>query len=441
MKTLYIECNMGAAGDMLSAALLELVDNADTFVEKLNNIGIPSVKYVKSTSVKCGITGTHMSVLVDGVEENEHMHDHHEHGEHHHEHHEHSHECELHVHEHDEHHQHEDHHHEDHPHNHEHSQEGHDHHHEHHHASLHNISDIISSLSVSDKVKKDMLNVYTIIAQAEGHVHGKSIEDIHFHEVGTMDAIADVAAVCMLMEELNADQIIVSPIHVGSGHVHCAHGILPVPAPATAYILSGLPIYQGEIQSELCTPTGAALLKYFATEFGAMPVMKLQKTGYGMGNKDFKMANCVRVHLGQTADDSEQIIRLACNIDDMTGEEMGYAMDKLLACGALEVYTTPAGMKKNRPGHVLNVLCKPIDKDSMVHEIFKHTTTLGIREYICNRYTLTREVKTIDTTYGPIHVKTSSGYGVTKTKLEYEDLVKIANEQDKSLFEIKKDLF
>lgn len=430
MNTLYIECAMGAAGDMLSAALLELVDDPDAFVEKLNDVGIPKVKYVKSTSTKCGINGTHISVLVDGVDEalGLHNHEHDEHGEHEH-HHEHAH-----------HHDESNHHHEHHHDEHEHHHHDHEHNHEHHHSSLHNIEHIVHDLKVSDKVKQDIMNVYTIIAEAEGHVHGKDIHDIHFHEVGTMDAIADVTAVCMLMEELNPSNVIVSPIHVGNGHVHCAHGILPVPAPATAYILKDIPIYSGNIQSELCTPTGAALLKYFSKSFGNMPVMKLLKTGYGMGNKDFSQANCVRVHLGSEDTDDVKVIRLACNIDDMTGEELGYATERILSCGAFEVYTTPAFMKKNRPGYVLNVICSPDIKDKIVTAIFKYTTTIGMREYICNRYVLTREVKAIDTSYGAIRAKVSNGYGVSKTKYEYDDLSKIADENNMSIYELKKEL-
>ena len=158
---------------------------------------------------------------------------------------------------------------------------------------------IISRLKVSEKVRQNALAVYQIIAEAESHAHGKPVQEIHFHEVGTMDAIADVTAVCMLMEKLNPDRIAASPVHVGSGHVHCAHGIMPVPAPATAYILRGIPTYGGGIRGELCTPTGAALLKYFADEFGDQPLMRVQTIGYGMGQKDFRAANCVRAMLGE----------------------------------------------------------------------------------------------------------------------------------------------
>lgn len=273
MKTLYIECNMGAAGDMLMAALLEICPEPEAFVEKLNSLQIPKVTYRCEKSVKCGVTGTHMSVLIDGEEEESadvtgHHHGH-SHADEHEHHHEHSH------------------------------SEGHHHHHGP-HTSMSDITRMIEALDIPEKVKQDAIAVYRLIAEAESHVHGKSVEEIHFHEVGTIDAVADVVGVCFLIHELAPEQIVASPVHVGKGQVHCAHGILPVPAPATAYILRGVPIYSGEINGELCTPTGAALLKYFCAKFGSMPVMQVDRIGYGMGKKDFEAANCVRVMFGES---------------------------------------------------------------------------------------------------------------------------------------------
>ncbi|MDO5154805.1 MAG: LarC family nickel insertion protein [Eubacteriales bacterium] len=274
MDTLYIECNMGAAGDMLMAALLELFEDKEMCIQKLNALQIPNVQYAYEKSVKCGITGTHMSVKINGQEE--HSHDHHEHA--------HSHE---HTHEHGEH-----------AYSHEHAHEHGTHGHSHHHASMDDVCHIIHHLNVSEDVKKDAIAIYQLIAQAEGHVHDKPVDEIHFHEVGTMDAVADVVGVCYLLHELGIENIVTSPIHVGSGQVHCAHGILPVPAPATAYLLQDIPMYSSDVKGELCTPTGAAILKYFTKTFGNMPVMKVSKIGYGMGKKDFKAANCVRVMCG-----------------------------------------------------------------------------------------------------------------------------------------------
>lgn len=295
MKTLYLDCGMGAAGDMLAAALLELIPDSDEFLEKVNGLGIPGVRVERELSVKCGITGTHMKVLVNGAEEEscDHGHGEHEHShEHHHGGHEHSHEH---------HHGDHEHHHEDHECGHEHSHEHHHEDHGHSHNSMSAIRHIVEGhLGLPEKVKEDIMAVYELIAQAESQVHGVPVTEIHFHEVGTMDAIADIAMVCLLMDKLSPERVVASPIHTGSGQIRCAHGILPVPAPATAYILKGVPIYGGSVKGELCTPTGAALLKHFATEFGAMPVMKTEAIGYGMGKKDFEAANCLRAFWGET---------------------------------------------------------------------------------------------------------------------------------------------
>lgn len=420
MKTLYLDCGMGAAGDMLTAALVELLPDPDAFIAKLNALGLPGVQIRREAAVKCGITGTHISVTVNGMEEESHDHTHtHEHG--------HMHEA---AHEHGHHHEHG----QEHTHIHDHT-----HAHTHSHNNLHGIEHIVRDhLPVSAKVKADVLAVYSLIAEAESHAHGVPVDEIHFHEVGTMDAIADVTAVCLLMEQLAPDEVVASPVHVGSGHVHCAHGILPVPAPATAYILQDVPIYGGSVQGELCTPTGAALLKHFVTRFGTMPAMKTQAIGYGMGKKDFPMANCVRAMLGETADTTDVVLELSCNVDDMTAEAISFAMDRLFEGGAHEVYTVPIGMKKSRPGTLLRVMCKERDKEKMIGLLFKHTTTIGVRQTVTHRYVLERQIETVDTPYGPVRRKVSSGYGVSRSKFEYDDLARIANEQQLSLEDVRK---
>ena len=281
------------------------------------------------------------------------------------------------------------------------------------------IEAIVNGLNIENAVKDDVLAVYRLIADAESRAHGMPVTEIHFHEVGTMDAIADITAVCYLVR-LN---------------VHCAHGILPVPAPATAYILRGVPIYGGRIRGELCTPTGAALLKHFANEFGDMPVMTISAIGYGMGNKDFEEANCVRVMLGETGRGTDEIIELDCNIDDMTGEELGYAFEKLFTAGARDVFSTPITMKKNRPGILLSVLCSPSEKDSLIRAIFKYTTTIGIREKLLKRYVLDRseDIELAEGVY--VRRKEVSGYGVSRSKYEFDDLRKIADAKGISLRE------
>lgn len=390
MKTLYFECNMGAAGDMLTAALLELLPNKDEFVEKLNALGIHGIKYEAVKTEKCGITGTHMNVTYNGEAEHEHHHEH-----------------------------------------------EHDHHH---HSGMHEIEHIVSHLNVSKKVRADILAVYDLIAQAESAVHGRPVTEIHFHEVGTMDAIADVTAVCMLIEAIAPDKIEASPIHVGSGSVKCAHGILPVPAPATERLLRGIPIYGGAVKGELCTPTGAALLRHFVTRFGDMPVMSVEKTGCGMGQKDFEAANCVRAMLGEQQGSRDSIVELCCNLDDMTPEALGFAQERIFEAGAADVFTAPIYMKKSRPAVLLTCLCSHEKKDSVVSAIFKYTTTIGIRETLCERYVLDRKEQTVATKYGDIRVKYSSGYGVNRAKPEYDDVAAAAKAAGVSIGEIVKEI-
>ena len=251
MRILYLECTMGAAGDMLMAALLELHPDPRRFIRWLNDLHIPGVLVQAGQGEKCGIAGTQVAVTVHGKEEGD--------------------DCQY----------------------------GHSDEPDHHHSDIGGIEHIITHLEIPDTVRDDVIAVYSLIAEAEGVVHRRPVHQVHFHEVGMMDAIADITGVCLLIHELGLDLILASPVHVGSGQVRCSHGILPVPAPATAHILSGVPIYGGEVQGELCTPTGAALLRHFVSDFGPMPVMKVEKIGYGMGKKDFPMANCLRAILGK----------------------------------------------------------------------------------------------------------------------------------------------
>ena len=429
MKTLYLDLPMGAAGDMLSAALYELLNDEEkrSFMEEINAAGIPGVKVVAEKSIKCGITGTHFSVTVDGMEEGAEEHEHH--------HHEHEYEEHEHTHDHDHHHEHNESHAHEHEDEHHHDHHDHEHHH-HHHSSMAEIESIINSLKIPESVKKDVIEVYKLIAEAESHAHGVPVTDIHFHEVGTMDAIADITAVCILMNKIGANKICASAVNVGSGHVHCAHGILPVPAPATAFILKEVPVYNGHITGELCTPTGAALLKHFVTSFGNMPQLKINAIGYGMGKKDFEAANCVRAILGQGDDSLEQVVEFTCNLDDISAERISFAMEQLFAAGAIEVYTIPVTMKKSRPGNLLCVMCMESDKEKILSTIFKHTTTLGVRENISNRYFLDRTIETVKTEFGDVRIKRAEGYGVKRAKYEYEDLAAIARKTGLSIEEI-----
>lgn len=387
MRTIYLDCGMGAAGDMLTAALLELHDAPEAALAVLNRalagMAVLSVQQEK----KCGIVGTHLSVRVKGMVEGR------ERAEH----------------------------------------PGHEN-----HASLTEVREFISGLELSREVIGDALAVYDRLAEAEAKVHGCPLENIHFHEIGTLDAMADVVSACYLMHELKAEKIYASPVHVGSGTVRCAHGELPVPAPATQELLKGIPIYGGEIRGELCTPTGAALLKYFVTEFGNMPVMRVEKIGFGLGTKDFPRANGLRALLGETEGAPEQVIELSCNLDDMTGEELAFAQERLFQQGALDVFFTSIGMKKSRPGVMLTCICRAEQREVLLRCLFQHTSSLGIRETTCRRYVLNREIRTEYTAYGPVRVKHAEGYGVSREKAEYEDLKRVAEEQSLTLGEARR---
>lgn len=478
MRTLYIECSMGAAGDMLMGALLEIApENA---AQKLQELQIPGVEFHPVKAESCGITGTHMQVLIHGEEETEaeHIHEHHHDHMHDHAHKDHTHEDARgfnHEHHHDHMHDHA------HPHDHEHG-----HHHAHH--SMADIAAVINGLDVPEPVKTNALNVYQRIAAAESKVHGAPVSEVHFHEVGALDAVADVVGNCLLLSMIAPDRVVVSPVNTGSGHVHCAHGILPVPAPATAEILKDAVSYSDGTDGELCTPTGAALLTQFADAFGHQPAMQIRKTGIGLGTKEFPgKANGLRVFLGdevspelmglaseaesagsaqtgtsivcRQADLAEYgglvfsgdsasdlthlgefpqdlVAELSANIDDMTGEELGFTMERLLEEGALDVYHTPIVMKKSRPAVKLSCICRPEDAAGMTDLMLRLTTTLGVRMQIFRRAVLNRE--TAETAAGAA-VKTSSDErrGIRRSKIEYDDAAAYAREHGISLREAR----
>ncbi|MDR0861828.1 MAG: nickel pincer cofactor biosynthesis protein LarC [Oscillospiraceae bacterium] len=394
--TLYLELNMGAAGDMLMAALVELLPEPDAFTAKMAALNLPGVVITRERSVKMGIVGTHMRVVARGEEETSEdvnikapvnviaPHTHadgttHTHGD-----------------------------------------DG---------ASrsltYNDIVHTIEHLPLPPKVVADALAVYKLLGDAESAVHGAPPEQIHFHEVGTLDALADIVGVCVLVDMLGVTDIAASPVHVGSGFVRCAHGIVPVPAPATAQLLTGIPIYSGKIRGELCTPTGAALLRHFVTRFGDMPPTVVRKIGYGMGSKDFDALNAVRAYLCDGDDEDsprDAIVSLTCNLDDMTPEAIGAAVDLLLKAGAVDVFTTPIHMKKNRLATMLTALCRAEDEPRLTRLILKHTTTLGVRASRHERAVLHREIVTVETQFGAIRVKVSRGYGVERAKPEYDDV-------------------
>ena len=395
---------MGAAGDMLAGALVSLLskEEQESFIKMINNIGVDGVKVSLSDDAKCGIVGKHFKVEIDGVEE--HSHDVHEH-EHHHEH-----------------------------------EQEHGHHHEHHHHGKGPFPKELEAVAEKLNCPNDIQKVYELLAEAEAKVHGKDVSEIHFHEVGMKDALIDIASVVYLMNKLKVDKVVVSPVNVGFGKVKCAHGILPVPAPATAELVKGIPTYAGRFEGELLTPTGAALLKYYADEFSYQPLMNVIKCGYGTGNKNFESANVVKAVLGEVIDEliSENVIELNCNVDDMSAEDMAYATKALIENGAKDAFVTPVIMKKGRSGMLLTVLCSAIDKERFVSLIFKHTSTIGIRVKETERIILNRHEETVHTKLGDVRVKYSEGYGVKREKPEFEDLRKLAEENNISVAEARK---
>ncbi len=384
---------MGVAGDMLTGALLDLLspEQQAGFLKEINAALAGKAVVTAEQETKCGVQGLHVHVTINGEEEGR---------EHHH----------------------------------------HDGEHHHHHNGIKEIRELIDATPLSEDVRDNARYVFNSIARAEAEVHGQDMEHIHFHEVGTIDAVADVLGVCLLMEKLAPEDVIASPINVGGGTVKCAHGILPVPAPATEILLRGIPWYEGEIKSELCTPTGAALLRNFAVHYESVPVLCVRKCGYGMGTKEFERLNAVRVLLGEGPDAPEDVTELYCNLDDMSGEEIGFAMERLFEAGALDVWTTPIGMKKSRPGVMLSVLGKAEQSDALLQCIFKHTTTLGVRQHWLSRHSLGRSFRRAETPWGEVTVKQAEGWNVRREKPEYEDLAKIAREQGLSLREVKEQI-
>ncbi len=278
----------------------------------------------------------------------------------------------------------------------------------------------IAALNASDGVKKHVRAAYRLVADAEAEAHGRPVSEVHFHEVGALDAICDIASVALLVEALGDVRIVASVPEVGGGFVECAHGTLPVPAPATAGILKGVPFSSGAADCELLTPTGAALLRHFASEFGPMPTMTVERMGVGCGHREVAgRANVVRAFLGETASAAnENVVELKANIDDMTGEDLAFACERLRAAGAKDVSLVPAIMKKGRPGHILIVIAAEADADALATAVLRETATFGVRRTECKRYALARR---IERGADGIRIKHGEGYGVSKSKPEFAD--------------------
>lgn len=298
------------------------------------------------------------------------------------------------------------------------------------------IREIIRKAAISESAKKVAIAIFEKLGAAEAKIHNVPIEEIHFHEVGAVDALVDVACAAVGAEALGVDEIICSPLNVGGGTVNCAHGTFPVPTPATLELLTGAPVYSSGLQAELVTPTGAAIVRTLATRFASFPEMKIEKTGYGAGVRDFAgHANVLRITVGESASkiaantSQETIAILEANLDDLSPQVFGYVMDRLLDAGALDVFGMPVQMKKNRPGTLLSVLAKPDDADKLTQIIFAETTTLGVRRREERRHVLARRWQTVSTQFGDVRIKIASLNGtVSNYAPEYEDCRRIAVE-------------
>ncbi len=386
MRTLYLECNAGVSGDMLLGALADLLDNPSEIKQMIESAGIPGIEIKVFTKEINHISGKKVEVLVHGHPEGEH------HG------------------------------------------------HSHSHRTLVDVLDVINGLKLPDAVKQHAMKIYEDIAKAESEVHHESVGEVHFHEVGMLDAIADIVGVCLLIHKLAPDIIVSSPLRTGYGYVECAHGKLPIPAPATALLLRGVPNYSGDLEGEYTTPTGAAIIRHFTKEYGQRPRMAIQKIGMGMGDRVSAIPNMVRAFIGDSSEGLFEIYEINCNIDDMTPEDLGPMIDRLLDEGARDAALTPMIMKKGRPGYRLTCLCRQADKEKLAKLILANTSTIGLRIWKAERFEMSSRMEICHTEYGDIRIKVSEGYGITKWKPEHDDLVKASEKNGVSIRKVRESI-
>lgn len=409
LKALYFDCSSGISGNMTLGALLEIVGDEKYFLDELSKLNVDGYKIEISKKMKNGITGTYVDVILD-EDEHGHHHDHHA------EEHEHS--------SHDG--EHEHHHHE------------HEHHHE--HRNLDDVNKIIDDSNIDEKSKDLAKGIFLRVAKAESKVHNKPLEEVHFHEVGAIDSIVDIVGTAILINKINPDKIISSVVNDGYGFIECAHGTMSVPVPATSEIFanSNVKFRQIDVDTELVTPTGAAIIAELATEFGGLPAMVTNKIGWGMGSKDLKIPNVLKVYLGDMQEQNENFVVMETNVDDCSGEILGYTSEKLFQAGALDVFYTPIFMKKNRPAYRLTVACKKEDMFKLQNIMFRETTTIGIRYRFESRTELGREFIEIDTKYGKLKAKKVENDGETYIYPEYESMKALAEKNNIPLKELYK---
>ena len=382
MKIAYFDCFAGASGDMLLGALMDSGLSVDLLKNELAKLQLTHYDLQLKKVVKKGISGSQALVIID--------------------------------------------------------QE----HHHHHHRHLSNIVEVIENSDLSSSVKAASIQIFNRLAEAEAKVHQTTVEKIHFHEVGAMDSIIDVVGTVAGLELLGIDKLYCSPLHVGAGFIKCAHGTLPVPAPATAELIRNLPIYSTGVEGELLTPTGAAILATLSSGFGPMPAMSVDTWGYGAGSSEPAIPNLLRMAIGQTPNDldgyeMEQAAVIETNIDDMTPQIYDYLIENLLEQGVMDIFLTHAQMKKNRPGTLLTVVCKP-EMIAQVSDFLMHeTTTIGLRWRIDNRIKAKRMIKEVSTPYGKVSIKVAAkGDQITNMAPEYEDCKRLASEKKVPLKEV-----
>jgi len=385
MKILYYDCFAGISGDMNLGAMIDLGIDPEYLKKELAKLPVHGYELKVEKDIRKGITGTRVRVLID--DQHQHLKDpHHDHG------------------------------------------QG---EHSHHHHTYREIRELISGSHLDEKVKDISLAIFSKIAEAEAKIHNKPVDDVHFHEVGAIDSIVDITGAAICINFLEPAQILCSVVELGGGTVKCAHGIYPVPAPATAEILKNIPVRKGTVDYEATTPTGAAILAACVNRFTDKSDFSILKTGYGIGSKDSSIPNVLRVFLCETIkeDESETVpsFIIECNIDDMNPEFYDYIIDSLFSAGAKDVFITPIIMKKSRPAVKLSVLCTPEAENRVKEVLFRETSTIGVRKYNIDKTMLDRKIELVSTKYGDVNVKSAFYQGVCiKSKPEYEDCIKIA---------------
>ncbi|MGB0717639.1 MAG: nickel pincer cofactor biosynthesis protein LarC [Phycisphaerae bacterium] len=379
MKTAYFDCFSGAAGDMIVGSLIDAGAPADALFDALRTLPVSGYELKAEPVKRMGISGTHFQVHLDEAESQPHRH-------------------------------------------------------------LHHIVEIINNASFSESVKNSAIEIFTRLAEAEAAVHGSTIEKVHFHEVGAVDAIVDIVGACLAFDMLGIERVVCSPIPPGNGTVRCAHGVMPVPAPATANLLRDIPLRAAPNKGELTTPTGAAILTAWASVFGDMPSMTVGQIGYGSGTREGDVTpNLLRVLIGESTADGAptQVTVLETNLDDATPEVISYAMQRVLDAGALDVYAVPIHMKKSRPATMLCAIARNEDAERVRHLLFQETPTFGVRSWVADRTVMAREWSEVETRFGTIRMKVGRVGESRTVSPEFEDCRAAAERHGVALREVQ----